>query len=543
MILSPLKTDKSGDPVEVKVIASDSERVDKIQYLKGFYDNTSKEWSNAKTVSNNRIDVDDNDVYSVRASDRHGNSTIRYFSISNIDTTVATTPFVNAIKNTDVQITGVASAGADVFIDTVNGFFTCKAEKNGEFTCPVTNLYAGKSVSVWQEDALGRVSEKLSVTVARKGANQPIIDRITNKKASLTGTLNDSKYCRVVALRGGNVYIPNGQKKNYKKTKIYKKNKSKEIYEVKYKYNKKEGRFSLAVPNIYADQNLTVYSYDWVNRASAEEQISVEDVAPNQPKVMKVVSQEGRVYGSLPKPKEGVTYTVSVDSDGEIFEDTVAADGNFSVKVDNLVPDSEVKVTVKDTTSEGVVRTSRVRKADVVNFYKLGEEEFINGYIDEVYSKDNIVTGYLNRNPSKELYLLYGNSRHRITTDEDGMFEYEMPKARHQKEKIGIISRNEDGTLQTYRYVTVRLSKPDEPFFVTEKITEDTKKIIIACVDKAKAYLRIGKKKYKEKKRKAKNKKYYYIFVVDRPKKGEEVSAWLTNSAGNGKKNKFGKVE
>ena len=79
----------------------------------------------------------------------------------------------------------------------------------------------------------------------RTGANTPEIDEITNKSHAITGWLNDSKYCKVIAFAGDVVYVPeDGGVKAYENSPVY--DYTKKIQTVKYSVS--DGTFSLSIP-------------------------------------------------------------------------------------------------------------------------------------------------------------------------------------------------------------------------------------------------------------------------------------------------------
>ncbi len=543
VVLAKSESRVSGDPIDVYVQASSANGISSISYKEGNSSLSDNNWTSAERVSGNSFKADKNGVYSVLAIDRSGGKTVKRIYVGNINASVATTPTINTVTNVKGIVSGKASPGASVYIDDGKQVYNTQADSSGNYSYDVDYLAGDKNIYVWQVDTKGRESERATTIVARKGANQPILDNLSNKKTAVSGDLNDSTYCKVIAVRGSYVYIPKGQITGYKKTKLYEKFKKKTIRQVTYKCNKSTGRFSLEVPNLYADQNLTVYSYDWTSRASASDKITVEDVAPNQPKLTEVVAQEGWVYGNIPKAKQDVTYTVSVSCDGETYSGMANPDGSYAVKTTNVETGTKVTVKASDTTEDGVVRTSLANKANAIGFEELGSFEFVNGHIDPVNSKDMVISGYVKKAPNQSLYLVYGSGHHEITLNEDGTFTYELTAPRKAKSKVGLISRNLDGSLQTYRYTTVTLAKPDAPEMINDEITVDTRTIKIKGIDKADGYLRIGDTKYKATSVKKKGEKYIYVFKVKDLKKKKKITIWLRNATGNSKKVDSGRVK
>ncbi|MCR5388383.1 MAG: metallophosphoesterase [Lachnospiraceae bacterium] len=542
VVVTSLNSEVSGDPIWLDVQSSDASKVSDIKYATDI-EAAYGAWKNGNVNNLSKIKIDRNGTYAIKATDSKGNITIKHINVDNIDGSVSTAPKVNALSNRSKTVKGQASPNAAVTIKTRNGEYETKADNSGDFSCKVSMLEADEVVKVSQTDKQGRVSPARRITVKRKGANHPTIDSLTNKDTEIWGVLNDSSYCRVLAIRGSNVYIPRGETSNYKKTKIYEKNKGKNVREVDYTYDKDNGTFSLAVPSLYANQKIKVYAYDWIQRISTVEKVTVEDVAPNKPKVAQVMAREGVVYGSIPNPKDNVTYTVRVYCEDEVYKGTANPDGSYVIETDYFAPGSNVAVRISDTAENGEERNSLTTRLKTIGFDEPGRAEFVNGHIDELNSKDTVITGYVNDMPDRGLYLLYGLASHEVTLNENGEFEYELPEPRRAGTKVCLLSRDSDGSLQTYRYINVALAKPDEPWILTEDITEDTVKIKIRATELADGYVMIGDKKYKHSAVVEKGDDYVYVFKNLELKRKKEIYIWLRNEAGASRKIYCGKVK
>ncbi len=547
LVISALETAKSGDPIEVSVQTSDISGVSSVVYAKGNLTEYDSGWGSASAVYNQKFTVRENGEYSVMVKDRKGNITIKHIRIGNIDPNVANTPKVSKVKNSYTEVKGSASANAKVYVQTSTGVYETTTAGDGTYVCPVEGLLAGKKIYVWQIDAKERTSEKVAVKVERGGANKPIIDEITNKKSAVTGMLNDSGYCKVVAIRSKKVYIPKGQKSKYKNSKIYKKNKTKKIVETDYSYDSNTKEFKLSVPKIYADQKITVLSYDWIGRSSLSEKYKVEDVAPNQPVIETVVAQEGKVYGYVPSPK-AESYNIKTEIDGTTYAGTAGSDGKFLIDTKAVSAGIKVKVNASDVDINGKKRTSKKAFAKAINSFEgLKKKSVSKADIDEMNNKDTTISGYITASPTDIVSLIMGSKHYSITYDENGEFKYKLEEPKKVGAKIGILIRKQDGTIKSYNYIKVTLAKPDAPIFVTDKVDTDTKKVMIKTTEKAKGILRVGKKRYKSKKIKKKVKGdttwYYHTFKIKEPKKGKKVIAYLQNKTGYGKKTLLGKVK
>ncbi|MBR1744224.1 MAG: 5'-nucleotidase C-terminal domain-containing protein, partial [Lachnospiraceae bacterium] len=451
LVLAQIDSDASGDEVRIAVQTSDSSNISFIKYAEGSLAADDSAWNDANSVEGGILKVDKNGVYSVMAVDTCGNRTVKIITITNIDKTLATTPEVKQCKNTSAKVVGTASPKGKVYVEAKSGIYETEAEDDGSFSCAVVHLKSDEVIRVWQIDTLGRISEKKEVTVKRSGANAPDVDKINNKKSSITGVLEDSVYCKVVAIRGSSVYIPKGQKEAYKETKIYKNNEEKNIVETEFELDHFTKRFRLAVPKLYSNQKIKVYSYDWLCRSSTLTNIIVEDVAPNQPRLSKVIAQEGCVYGYIPNPQKDISYLVTAKCDGEEYEGKTDENGFFAISMGVLDVKKSVKVMASDTGKNGETRESLSASTQTIDFNDLEDVDFSNGYIEPLTNKTTVVTGYVNKLPANGLYLVYGGVRHLLSVDENGDFRYVLTRTRKAGSRVGLLSRNIDGSWQTFR--------------------------------------------------------------------------------------------
>ncbi len=538
LAVSKLTDDIQGEPIGVGVQVSDISGISSLEYRFGTYSYTD-EWTGGTKIYNNSFLVDENGIYTVRAVDGKGNVSLRYVAVTNLDTDVANTPKVNSITNRGRLISGIVSPNATVFIKTEDDTLESVADEEGYFECATDYLPAESVIKVWQVDGIGRTSVIVDVTVERECANFPTVSDVTNKNTVIKGTLDDSKYCKIAVVRGKTVYVPKGQEAVVKAAGFYKK--TMDIEEVNYKYNEKKKKFSIKIPKLYADQKLDVYSFDWLGRSSDVTERTVADVAPNAPVVERVFSEEGFVYGRIPGFKPETAYTVNVIVKDDIYSGKVDENGYFTVRTSGIATGDTIKVSASDSV-EGEIRNSISTAKTAGSFTKLSEDDFTNARIEKFTNKDTIVLGKIGRNYGTKVQILYGKHHKVLEIDDNGEFAFKPEQQLKVGTKIGILSRSVNGAINTFRYTTVKLAKPEPPEFVTDNITEDTTKVVIKAEDRADAYLRIGKKKYKPVKIKKKKRYYVYIFTVKDVKEGNLVIAYLRNKAGASEKSKFGRV-
>ena len=538
LAVSKLTDDIQGEPIGIGVQASDASGISSLEYRLGTYSYTD-EWTGGIRIINNYFRVGENGIYTVRAVDGKGNISIRYVAVTNLDTDVANTPKVNSITNRGRLISGIVSPNATAYIKTENDTLETVADEEGYFECATDYLPAESVIKVWQVDEIGRTSVTVDVVVERECANFPTVSDVTNKNTVITGKLDDSKYCKIAVVRGNTVYVPEGQEKIVKAAYFYKK--TMDVEEVKYKFNEKKKKFAIRIPKLYADQKVDVYSFDWLGRSSDVTERSVADVAPNAPVVDRVISEEGFVYGRIPGFKPETAYTVNVIVKDDIYSGKVDENGYFTVRTSGINSGDTVKVSASDSL-DGEIRNSISTAKKAGSFTKISDEEFVNARIERTTNKDTIILGKIGKNYGTKVQILYGNHHKVLEIDDDGEFAFKPEKELKVGTKIGVISRSVNGDINTFRYTTVKLAKPDAPEFVTKDITEDTTKVVLKAVDRADAYLRIGKKKYKPVKIKKRKTYYVYKFEVKDVKEGNLVTAYLRNKAGASEKSRFGRV-
>ncbi|WP_455460185.1 Ig-like domain-containing protein, partial [Streptococcus salivarius] len=110
------------------------------------------------------------DTVSVTATDKAGN-TSNPTSVTvgkGTDTTAPTAPVVNPVKAGTTAVTGTAEAGSTVEVTLPDGSkVSAKADKEGNFSVPVSGLKEGDTVSVTATDEAGNTSSPTSVTVGK----------------------------------------------------------------------------------------------------------------------------------------------------------------------------------------------------------------------------------------------------------------------------------------------------------------------------------------------------------------------------------------
>lgn len=534
LVLGLANTKRTNHNVKVVAEASDASGVKALKYFPGVLTADSGSWSGASSIlASQSFEATGNGTYSVMATDASGNSTIKYITVSNMDSSILEAPDVDSYTNRKRQITGKSEPGVTVYVKAAGQTYQTTAEADGAFSCELPMQKADSTVQVWAEDASGRQSEKVAVTVGRTGANEPDVDEVTNKMRAITGLINDSVYCKVIAIVGNEtVYVPrDGGKESYLNCDAYD-----EAYKVvETDFSIEDGMFSLTIPVLNHGTKVKVYSIDWIDRISVVTSYVTEDVAPNMPVLKEVYALDDHIFGKIPAAGEG-PYTVSADDGTDIYTGEVEKNGFFSLKVGDLPEGAKLTVTASDTV-DGKKRTSAKASVTVVS-YKSILSQYTDITFDEIDSKGTMVSGHINDYTGK-VNLLIGTTRVIVNTDENGNFSYMLSQPRAEGTPIVAMVRDADGSVYDICETTVKLAIPDMPELIDDEIYDTATKIRVFCADQATAVVKIGSKYYKADQGVYNKKKGGYVYTVTlkkEPKEGAKVIIYMMNEAGKSQK-------
>ena len=190
------------------------------------------------------------DKVSVTATDDAGNKSTPT-TVTVPDTTAPTTPKVNPVTAGATAVTGTAEAGSTVEVTLPNGSkASAKAGQDGNFSVPVSALKEGDTVSVTATDAAGNKSTPASVTVPDTTAPAtPKVNPVKAGATAITGTAESGSTVEVT--------LPNGQKASAKAG--------------------DNGEFSITVPSLNADDQISVTATDAANNTSTPIKVTVKE--------------------------------------------------------------------------------------------------------------------------------------------------------------------------------------------------------------------------------------------------------------------------
>lgn len=533
LVLAVGNTKKTDRNVKILAEASDASRVTVLKYFPGVLTEDSGSWNGASSIlSTGSFEATGNGTYSVLAQDALGNRTVKYITVSNMDSSILEAPDVDKYTNRKRQITGKTKPGVTVYITAAGITYQTIAEEDGTFSIDLPMQKADSTVKVWVQDASGKSSGKVSVTVGRTGANEPVISSITNKLGTITGTINDSVYCKIIAIINKTVYVPSdGGKERYITSNVY--NENYKIVETDFSIS--GGKFSLTIPIQNAGTGVKVYSLDWIGRASVVTSLETEEVAPNMPVLDEIYAVDNYVFGTIPAAGEG-PYTISVSDGTDIYSGTADENGRFAVQVGKLPEGLKLTVTASDVV-DGKKRTSAKASVTVAS-YKSILSPYSSFTFDEIDSKSTLISGRIDDYTGK-VNLLIGTTRVIVNTDENGYFSYTMAKPKAAGTTIVAMVRETDGSVWDICETTVKLALPDMPELIDDVIYDTATTIRVLCADKATAVVKVGSKYYKATQGVYNEKLGGYVYTVTiktAPKAGATVIAYMMNDAGKSQK-------
>ena len=537
LVVGAVDRQKTGHPVRIAVQANDISGVSSVQYYKGVLPADSASWSAASNVQNGEFKVSANGVYSVRARDRFGNSSVRYITVNNYDANALETPVVTKYSNRNKQISGTAEPDTQLYIRTPDGTYNTAVSADGKFSLGLPLQKAGKKIRLWVQNSRGQKSDELVVEVERTGPNYPDVDQITNKKTAITGFVNDSdKYCKIVAIVDKTIYVPeNGGEEAYSQSELYD-----EAYQVvPVKYEVSDGYFELSTPVFYPGTEVKVYSLDWISRQSVVTKYTTEDVAPNLPIPYEVYAMDDYIYGKIPQTSKD-SYGVAVDDGTDVYTGTAGADGFFAVKVGKLKEGQQLSVTATDV--EGTkTRTSAAATVTVCDYKQLLSSS-TDITFEPVTNKDTQIKGNVDGYEGK-VNLLVGTTPVSVQTDENGDFVYTLKNARKVGTVIAAMIRNADGEVEDVCETTVKLAIPDAPVVLDEVVYDTASDVKVFAVDQAVAVVKAGAKYYKCTEAvydRALNGYVYTVKFKKPPVAGSKIQVFMMNDAGKSAKVRVG---
>lgn len=274
--LSQCLTKQTGGYVPVKVTVVSlpmNADVKEMVYRKGVLtDPEDPNWSLATRISNDRFNVSNNGIYSVRVKDTEGSCIVSYIYVNNIDPEIVAVPKVDYFTNRRRAVNGVAVPYSTVRVETADGTrYSALADAGGKYSVELPSQPAGTKMLVWAEEGT-RKSEKVEVTVYRTGPNLPTAEQMKAGDSKVYCYLETNQTPAIII--GKNVYIEEGMSERYKKSGVY--NSSYTIVESSVKWLDETSCY-ISVPKVKKGTKYYLYAFDWQNRESLRTEFIVEE--------------------------------------------------------------------------------------------------------------------------------------------------------------------------------------------------------------------------------------------------------------------------
>ena len=268
-------------------------------------------------------------------------------TVTQADITAPTAPVVNPVKAGDTAVTGTAEAGSTVEVTLPDGTkVSAKADKDGNYSVPVSGLKEGDKVSVTATDEAGNKSDATTATVAKAddktAPNAPVVNPVNAGDTAITGTAEAGSTVEVT--------LPNGSKVSAKAD--------------------KDGKFSIPVNGLNAGDTVSVTATDESGNTSATTTVTVSNVnvggkeADNAkvPALTPVVDPNNLTDAEKAKVAEEVkkvnpTATdVKVNNDGSVV--VTFADGSVATIAANKV----VKEATKESSAQAPAKKAGAKE-------------------------------------------------------------------------------------------------------------------------------------------------------------------------------------
>ncbi len=530
LVLSPSATVETNDDITIYAQASDASGVKEIRYQEGQVEKDADSWDSAASLTDNKLMVSKNGIYSFCAVDLLGNKTVKYIEISNINPNVLQIPTIDKFSNKKTILTGKAQAGVTVHV-TINGkTYNTTATKQGTYSCTVSKQMAGKKISVYVSDNKGRKSAAVESKVLRRGPNAPSLNTVTNKTVTLSGNLND-KNSTVVVYMGNKAYVPKSNGASlYKKCAKY--NKAKKITTTS--YSVKNGKYYVKVPVPAAKTKISIFSVDSDGTCSLATQQATKEAAPNQPRVDAICEVERYVSGKIPAANK--VCKVIVRAGGKTYTAKSKKSGRFVVNTKGFSSGTVVSVTASDT-QNGKTRTSLSTKRTVD-----AESKYVTSAPNSkitVRSIDNRsleIKGKVKSKDTDDVYVSYGDTSAKLDINKDGSFSYTLISPLDGGTKIYVSRHNKtSGNTEEIKKTVVQVKKPQKPELIEKKLSVKAKKMTLAASEKATVIVKVKGKTIKSKKCTYSTKRGAFIYRLKIPKGTGKVRCYVRNSLGTSK--------
>lgn len=252
-------------------------------------------------------------VLTVTASDS-ANNVSPSITTTVIDKTPPSKPLVNSVNNKAVEITGKTEAVATVNAVIGSKSYSSTADTNGNFKINIPVQDSGTMILVTSTDLAKNQSQTTQVIVSRIVPDIPVVNTVTNKSTTVTGT---SEKAATVFVKVGTLLFSS-------------------IADT-------DGKFIVKIPPQNNGVELSITAKDAAGNISLPKKMQVTRVAPNIPVVNTVTNKSITVTGLAEKAATVIVTTGKLSYSG--IADSI---GKFTVKIPTQNSGVELSIVAKD---------------------------------------------------------------------------------------------------------------------------------------------------------------------------------------------------
>lgn len=538
IVVTPTITSATGTLYSAAVQVSDASEIKYLKYIVGKYGLDYTSWSGAQDLKSDKTFlVTKNGTYSVYAEDTRGNKSVYHLVVNNFSDNLLGNPIVDTYTNRKTKISGRAEPGATIVFEAFTGTYEGKVEGNGKFSYALPAQPSGTAVDVYVKDEKkGKISATVTVPVKRTGPNQPIVNPILNNSGFIAGHTNDTD-ANIIAIIDDIVYVSDkGGKQLFEaNTEIYLP--EMEIIETKVEIDD-SGYFVMQLPPQVAGTSIQVHNIDHLSRNSRVNTVKVAEVAPNAPVVYEISNIERVLNGYVPTESKKV-YDIEISTLGNTYHTKTDNAGKFTFEFTEQLKEKQTIVVTASDVKNGSERNSYPVKVLVNNIESYVRPNSTILTLNKVTDKSYQISGNYTENSSLSLALTKGQGKTfeselvEVTTDETGIFEYDLEEKLVAGMNIYAMVRFTDGKILLAQKTVVLPGRPDMPVLVKE-ITNADKKVQIRAKKDSEVSLTIGSKQYTSKVYKADKETGdgIYTFEIDREVSGTTVTVKVSNVTG-----------
>ncbi|MBT2757429.1 transglycosylase SLT domain-containing protein [Mesobacillus foraminis] len=315
---------------------------------------------------------------------------------------------INTITNKSKEVTGKTEANATVTLSVAGKSYIKAADKYGTYKIAIPVQNTGTVLSLTVKDIAKNSSAVKKVKVVRAAPNIPVVNKVSNKAAAVTGK-TEANATVTVSVAG----------KNYSKQ------------------ADKYGNYKVSIPVQNTGTSLSVTAKDSKGKVSIARKAAIVRAAPNMPGVNKVSNKTTTVTG-----KTEAFATVKVSIAGKSYSKKADKYGNYKVTIPVQNAGTSLSVTAKD--SKGHTSAARTLKISRVapNMPT----------VNKVKSTSAAVSGKTEKNAKVTVKI--GTKTYTAKANAYGNYKVSIPKQKAGK-KLSVTAKDAKGQVSAARTVTV----------------------------------------------------------------------------------------